>query len=101
MPGVMSFPHERSEPRFPLGAQIVVALYRGSRWIELSGFTVNVSDHGVLLSMTETPEIGETVRLRFPAPGQAWGDGVVRHVSRGSVNYLVGVRLKERHTWQQ
>ncbi len=95
----MSFPHDRVEPRFPLGARIVVALFRASRWIELQAFTVNVSDHGVLLSMVEAPEPGETVRLHFPAPSEGWGDAVVRHVNRGSGNYLVGMRLKERHTW--
>jgi len=95
----MDFPHPRSEPRFPLGARIVVAVFRDSQWIELQAFTVNVSDHGVLLSMVDAPETGETVRLHFPDAVGGWGDAIVRHVSRGSANSLVGMRLKERHIW--
>lgn len=73
-----------------------IAVNRGADWRELSGFTVNVSEHGLLVTLNEAPAVGEWVRVQLPAPGDFWGQAVVRHVVRGSANYLVGIRLQEK-----
>ncbi len=91
---------QRSEPRFELGTQVVIARNLGDRWQELSGFTVNVSEHGLLVTMSETPQSGERVRVKLPPPGDFWGEAVVCHVIPGTVNCLVGMRLDTKHgTW--
>lgn len=93
----MTFPVQRSEPRFGLGTHVQIALNRGGRWHELSGFTVNVSEHGLLLTLSEGPQLGERVRVKLPPPGDFWGEAVVRHVVQGTANCLVGMRLEVKH----
>lgn len=96
----MSQQTPRKEPRFPLGANVTIALSRSQKWRELAGFTVNASEHGLLVTLNEAPRVGETVRVKLPEPGDFWGEAVVCHAVRGTSNYLVGMRLKEKHgTW--
>lgn len=93
----MSYSIERSEPRLAMGAQVKIALLRDSAWREVVGFTVNVSGHGLLVTLNEAPQAGERVRVKLPPPGDFWGEATVRHVVRGSHNYLVGMKLQEKH----
>ena len=96
----MTYPAQRSDPRFELGARVVIAVNRGATWQQLSGFTVNVSENGLLVTLSEAPQAGEQVRVKLPDPGDFWAEAVVCHVVRGRANFLVGIRLKEKHgTW--
>lgn len=74
-----------------------VELNRGAAWQQLSGFTVNVSERGLLVTLSEAPQVGERVRVRLPDPDDSWAEAEVSHVIRGRANYLVGVRLEEKH----
>ena len=89
---------QRTEPRFALGGQVKIALHRGANWREIAGFTVNVSDHGLLVTLSEAPEVGEHVRVEFSAPDDSWGEAVVKRVVRGTANFLVAMRLREKHS---
>ncbi len=73
-----------------------IAVNRGAKWQEISGFAVNVSEHGLLVTLDEAPAVGEWVWVQLPASGDFWGQAVVRHAIRGSANYLVGMRLQEQ-----
>ncbi len=96
----MTYSTERSELRFELGARVLVALNRGATWQQLSGFTVNVSENGLLVTLSEAPQAGEQVRVKLPDPGDFWAEAVVCHVIRGRAHALVGMQLKEKHgTW--
>ena len=84
---------QRSEPRFALGAYVQVGRQRATGWVELRGFTVNVSEHGLLVTLAEAPKVGERLRVKLPGPEEAWVEAVVRHVIRGGANFLVGLQL--------
>ena len=91
----MDSSEKRREPRFPLGVYIAIKVNHAAEWRELKAFTVNASHHGVLVTLNEAPELGERVMVEFPPPAGGWGEAIVRHVIRGTTNYLVGIRLQE------
>ena len=93
----MTYPTQRSEPRFELGARVLIALNRGAAWQQHRGFTVNVSEHGLLVTLGEAPQVSERVRVKLPAPSDSWTEAVVRHVIHGRANFLVGMQLDETH----
>jgi hypothetical protein len=86
---------QRQEPRFPLGARLLILLKRGREWEETPANTVNVSENGLLVTMRRTPQVRERVRVKTP-DGEFTGEAVVRHVIPGKMNCLVGMRLVKR-----
>lgn len=87
---------QRSEPRFAVGQRVSVARLRGAEWVEAACFTVNVSENGLLVTMDDDPPTGEIIRVHFPSEPGGWIEAVVRHVSRGTANNLVGLHLRQR-----
>ena len=93
----MTHPTQRSEPRFELRAHVLIALNQGATWQQHRDFTVNVSEHGLLVTLGEALQVSERVRVKLPAPSDSWTEAVVRHVIHGSANFLVGMQLDEKH----
>lgn len=76
-------PNRRKEPRHALCATAILERKTGHRLI---GSTVNVSGAGVLLDLTQKPdlalgeEVGCSIELYAGKPAQAWGVGKVVRV---------------------
>jgi hypothetical protein len=91
----MEYTQPRSEPRVELGTRLIVLLKREDEWHELSAFTVNVSESGLLVTLQPAPQVGDWVRIRLPDENFE-GEAEVVYVVSGNMNALVGMRLRHK-----
>ncbi len=87
----------RCEPRLSAGQKILVLSKNGADWKSRPAFTVNVSEHGILVTIGVLLRPGDRVRLQSCEDAGCWADAIVRHVIPGTTDYLTGMQFVHTH----